>query len=124
MFSTNRICERRGRIFFLSLNTRYMQRVCAVTFLALSISINKHASANSLPRASSASLFFFQTGVRDALASRMLRVPADHEEFASSRARPYGQHVLPGDPVNNYLQRHERGHVRYQGKPYADGVAV
>lgn len=62
--------------------------------------------------------FFFQTGVRDALASRMLRVPTDHEELARSRARPYGQHMLPGDPVNNHVQQHVRLH--YQGKPYAD----
>lgn len=48
----------------------------------------------------------------------MLRIPADHEEFARFRARPYGQHVLPGDPVNNHLQQHVR--FRYQGKPYAD----
>lgn len=46
----------------------------------------------------------------------MLRVPADHEEFARSRARPHGQHVLPGDPVNNHIQKHAR--LRYQGKFY------
>ena len=48
----------------------------------------------------------------------MLRVPADHKEFARSRARPYGQHVLLGDPVSNHLQQHFRLH--YQGKPYTD----
>lgn len=69
-------------------------------------------------------LFFFppfQTGVRNALASRMLRVPADHEELARSCARPYGQHMLPGDPVKNHVRQHYM-HVRlhYQGKPYAD----
>lgn len=118
---------RAQNIFFLvKPKIRYIQWICTIAFLALSISINKHAFANSFSCTACALLqqrllLFFQTGVRDTVASRMLHVPADHEEFTRFCARPYGQHVLPDDPVVNHPQQHVQSvRLRYQGKPYAD----
>lgn len=52
--------------------------------------------------------FFFQTGVRNARASRLLRLPTSHGKSTRFHIRRHGYLMLPGHPIVNHLQKHVR----------------